>query len=149
MCSAAADRLSMHWHFMHALSQLRPLPPPCFLLQDTLHDPNNCGTCGNVCAPNFRCLSGACAELSVACGAQTSYSGNQGNPSYSVVVGSGGNFVRLTFDAFGIPDQVCCECALPHTVVHLACLCPRAQSWGCSAAVLTVASPPFSQTCRQ
>jgi len=52
---------------------------PNVLISDTSSDPNNCGACGQVCAPGLICISGQCSSGCIPGSTQGCYEGPAGS----------------------------------------------------------------------
>lgn len=83
---------------------------PCCLLcrcvQDVTADTDNCGFCNNKCVPGQpQCLNSICAESSVTCGSTRNFQGQEGNYTFSIVIGTAGPTFNFAYDAYSYPDR--------------------------------------------
>ena len=85
---------------------------PSLLLSCTLLPPQNltsdvtsCGACGIVCPTNNTCSDGICAERVVQCGTSTRFNGGEGNFTFAVNIGNGGDTFDFNYNADTQPDR--------------------------------------------
>jgi hypothetical protein len=75
------------------------------LLQNMTGNSTNCGYCGNACGAGQTCMSSVCAESSVGCGKAKAFSGNEGDFSFQITIGTGGPNFKFTYNAYSFPDR--------------------------------------------
>lgn len=87
-------------------SPLTTLPPHLTLtLMFVCISPLVSCSCGNVCGTGMSCYNGICAESMVACGSAKTFSGNEGNYTYSITIGTAGSTFNFAYNAYNLPDR--------------------------------------------